>query len=316
MPTMKNPLKNTSCSVLRAGVLLLLGWSLTNTASALTFPLPAPGNSVVGHVQWTQAQAGDTFSSIGRRYDIGYFELVEANPGIDADNVPAGTLIVIPSRFILPPVPRKGIVLNLAELRVYYYPAGRGVVTTYPVGIGREGWMTPTGMNRITEKTVNPTWVVPESIRTDRAKDGVFLPKLVPPGPDNPLGGYRMRLSQPTYLMHGTNDYTGVGRRSSSGCIRMYPEDVEVLFSNVKVGTQVNIVNDMYKAGWSGGKLYLETHVPLQEQQETSAVDISAMRSVVTAATQSHAGQLDWDTANGIAKQQSGIPQIVGYVTN
>jgi L,D-transpeptidase ErfK/SrfK len=301
--------------ILRLFFLLLIGWMWSATASALTFTLPTNGDNVVGHVQWTQARAGDTFSSVGRRYDIGYYELIEANPGVNPERLDAGTIIVIPSRFILPPVPRKGIVLNIAELRVYYYPAHRPVVITYPVGIGREGWGTIMGSYHIIEKTVNPTWVVPKSIQKDRAKDGVYLPNSVPPGPDNPLGGYRMRLSEPTYLIHGTNDYTGVGRRSSSGCIRMLPEDVEVLFSMVKVGTQVNIVNAPYKAGWDNNKLYLEAHVPLQEQQVVSGINLDLMHQVVTAATRTHAGELNWDTATQIANAQNGIPQTIGSAT-
>lgn len=289
-----------------------MGWSWAGIAAALTFPLPPAGESVVGHAQWTQSLPGDTFSAIGRRYDIGYYELVEANPGIDPEQIQPRTIVVIPSRFVLPPVPRVGIVINVAELRVYYYP-GNNTVMTFPVGIGRQGWSTPLGRNQIVEKTVNPVWNVPESIRADRAKAGVYLPKSVPAGPDNPLGGYAMRLSQRTYLMHGTNDYTGVGRRSSSGCIRMLPEDVEVLFSHVKVGTPVDIVDMAYKAGWNNGKLYLEAHVPLQEQETKSGVNLTAMRNTVTAATRARAGQLNWDMANQIAEAQNGVPQPIGY---
>lgn len=292
-----------------------LAWGWSNTANALTFPLPSHGDSVVGQLQWTQARAGDTFSSIGRRYDVGYYTLVEANPSLNPDQLTPGTIVVIPARFILPPVPRANIVVNIAELRIYYYPPKQPVVVVYPIGVGREGWGTILGSYHIIEKTVNPTWHVPKSIRDDRAKQGVFLPKSVPPGPDNPLGSYRMRLSEPTYLIHGTNDYTGVGRRSSSGCIRMLPEDVEALFSSVKVGTPVNIINAPYKAGWSKGKLYLEAHVPLQEQQVTSGIDLEAMRSVVTAATALQSGQLSWDIATRIATDQMGIPQIIGYAT-
>lgn len=300
--------------VIRAILLALIGWGWSSVAAALTFPLPPNGNSVIGHMQWTQARAGDTFASIGRRYDVGYFQLVEANGGLNPEQLDPGTLIVIPTRFILPPVPRTGIVLNISELRLYYYPANRPVVMTYPVGIGRQGWEdTPLGPNRITTKEVNPTWTVPDSIRADRAKQGVYLPKSVPPGPDNPLGGYRMRLMQPTYLIHGTNDYTGVGRRSSSGCIRMLPEDVEVLFSMVKVGTPVNIVSEPYKAGWSNGQLYLEAHVPLQEQQTSSDINLTLMRKVVSAATSSYSGQLDDTRAIQVADDQSGVPQVIGY---
>jgi L,D-transpeptidase ErfK/SrfK len=307
---MKRSLRHFALAVFS---ILTLSFCWINPANALTFKLPPPGTDVIGHVQWTQARAGDTFSSIGRRYDIGYYELVEANPSLNPIQLDPGTIVVVPSRFILPPAPRSGIVVNIAELRIYYYPANRPVVMTYPVGVGRQGWHIPFGLNRITAKDVNPVWVPPESIRQDRAKDGVILPKSVPPGPANPLGGYRMRLMQPTYLIHGTNDYTGVGRRSSSGCIRMLPEDIEVLFSLVKVNSVVNIVNEPYKAGWDAGKLYLEAHVPLQEQQTNSSVDLGAMRNVVSAATKASAGELSWEIANKIATTQTGVPQVIGY---
>lgn len=287
-------------------------WS--TPSAALIFPLPPAGTDVVGQVQITQALPGDSFSSIGRRFDVGYFQLVEANPGINPDQVPAGTIVVVPSKFVLPPVPRKGIVISLAELRLYYYPPNSNEVITYPVGIGRQGWSSPLGITKVVEKTVNPVWVVPDSIKQDRAKQGVFLPASVPPGPDNPLGGYRMRLGieNQTYLIHGTNDYTGVGRRSSSGCVRMLPEDVEELFQKVTVGTQVNIVNNAYKAGWSQGKLYLEAHEPLQEQQLNGDPLIATMKQVVQNAIKTHSGVVYWNKAEQVASSQNGVPQTIG----
>jgi len=299
----------------------LMALSLTvgcvSNAQALTFALPPPGENVVGHMQWVQARPGDNFSTIGRRYDVGYFQLEEANPGVNPDNVPAGTIIVVPSLFVLPPVPRKGIVISLAELRMYYFPPDGHTVITYPVGIGRQGWSSPLGITKVISKTVNPVWTVPESIKKDRAKDGVFLPNSVQPGPENPLGGYAMRLAiqQQTYLIHGTNDFTGVGRRSSSGCIRMLPEDVEALFPKVAVGTQVNIIDTAYKAGWAKDKLYLEIHVPLQEQRPDGLSDLAEMKKVVQAAIISYTGTVYWEKAKRIAAQQNGVPQVIGTRT-
>lgn len=291
-------------------------WLFSQRLDALTFPLPSPGNDVVGKVQWTQARPGDTFSIIGRRYDIGYFELVEANPGIDPDNIPPGTIIVVPTKFILPPVARTGIVISIAELRVYYYPPNSNTVVTYPVGVGREGWCTPVGITKIVTKDVDPVWVVPKSIQQDRAAQGIILPDSVKPGPDNPLGGYRMRLGiqSQTFLMHGTDDFTGVGRRSSSGCIRMFPEDVEALFSMVSVGTQVNIVDTPYKAGWNNGKLYFEAHVPLQEQQNVGSNYLSSeMNNTVQAAIKPYTGVIYWDQVKKLTDEQNGIPQVIGH---
>lgn len=310
-------MKHAICQLRPIGAICLLLLLLTGgwirTATALTFTLPSNGDNVVGHVQWTQAKAGDTFSTMGRRFDIAYLQLAEANPSINPDQVPAGSIVVIPSRFILPPVPRKGIVISLTELRLYYFPPGGKTVVIHPIGIGREGWGTVLGTYHIIEKTVNPTWVVPQSIHDDRAKQGVILPKSVAPGPENPLGGYRMRLSKPTYLIHGTNDYTGVGRRSSSGCVRMLPEDVESLFQKVTVGTQVTIISSPYKAGWDNGKLYLEAHTPLQENSRGEA-DLKTMKNVVQAATSSHSGTVYWNLAKKIAEQQNGVPQKIGQI--
>lgn len=313
-------MKQAICQLRTIGVicslLLLLTGGWTGTATALTFPLPTTGNNVVGHIQWTRAKPGDTFCSIGRRFDIAYFQLIEANPSINPDQVPAGTIVVVPTRFILPPVPRKGIVISLAELRLYYFPPDSHTVIIHPIGIGREGWCTPLGITKIIAKTVNPVWTVPESIKKDRANQGVILPNSVQPGPENPLGGYAMRLGiqKQTYLIHGTNDFTGVGRRSSSGCIRMLPEDIEALFPKVAVGTQVNIVNAPYKAGWYNNKLYLEAHVPLQEQKPNGEPDLAAMKNTIQAAISGHSGTIYWNTAKQIAEQQNGVPQTIGHL--
>lgn len=281
-------------------------------AFALTFVLPAQGDSVVGHVQWTQALPGDTFSKIGRRYDMGYFELVEANPTIDPVHLVPGTIIVIPSRFILPAGPRQGIVINLAELRIYYYPSHRHIVITYPVGIGREGWDTPLGPSWIAQKISNPTWFVPESIRKDRAKDGVHLPLKVPPGPDNPLGGYAMRLKQLTFLIHGTNDYEGVGRRSSAGCLRLFPEDIESLYPQVKRKERVYIVDSPYKMGWDKDRLYLEAHVPLQGRSALRLTQQRATMEKLVGVNSDKAANIQWQSVDKIALSQNGIPQMIG----
>lgn len=282
--------------------------NFANTAIALTFVLPPKGDDIVGHVQWTQALPGDTFNKIGRRYDMGYFELVEANPMIDPEHPQPGSIIVIPSRFILPPK-RQGLVINLAELRIYYYPPHRHVVMTFPVGIGREGWDTPLGASWIAEKMRNPIWTVPESIRKDRAKDGVYLPMKVPPGPDNPLGGYAMRLKQATYLIHGTNDSQGVGRRSSAGCIRLFPEDIESLFVEVRRKEKVTIIDLPYKFGWEKHRLFLEAHVPLQRRSLPNRLTMEKFIQ----ANHTKAAKIQWQSVERISLRENGIPQVIGY---
>jgi L,D-transpeptidase ErfK/SrfK len=279
---------------------------------AITFDLPANGDTVVGNVQVIQSEPGDNFTTIGERYDIGYVELEEANPSVDPQLPQPGTVVVIPSRFVLPNTPHTGIVINQAELRLYYYPPNSHKVITFPVGIGREGWSTPIGVTTITAKVKDPTWYVPEGIRKARAEEGVELPISVPPGPDNPLGAYAMRLGFPSYLIHSTNDPSGVGRRSSSGCIRMFPEDVEWLFPQIATGTQVTIINTPYKAGWEYGKLYLEAHIPLQEQQAIFGDSLQPMMNIVNTAVHQHNIHINWETARKIAETQNGIPQVIG----
>ena len=285
------------------------------TVSALTFELPSNGDNVVGKVYHIAALPGDTFAKIGRRYNVGYYSLVEANPGINPSRIEAGTPLVVPAKFVLPAVARTGIVVNLAELRLYYFPPNRREVITYPVGIGREGWDTPIGISYIGSKSKNPTWYVPESIRNFRASEGVILPRSVAPGPNNPLGGYALRLASTTYLIHGTNDYTGVGRRSSSGCIRMLPEDVERLFDEVQPKTPINIINAPYKLGWLADKLYFEAHVPLEKPQEKDDAGLSPLTALITRMNAHRPAKIDWDTVNQIAHEQNGIPQQIGYAT-
>ena len=191
--------------------------------------------------------------------------MIEANPGVSPENPQPGTMLIVPSRYVLPNVPRVGIVINLAEMRLFYYVPLSKKIMSFPIGIGRLGWNTPIGKYKIIEKTKDPKWIAPESIRRWRAKQGVEIPKVWPAGPDNPLGQYAMRLSNPTYMIHGTNQPDGVGRRVSSGCIRLYPEDIEKLFKNVPMDTRVRLINQSYKAGFYRGHLMVESHLPLQE---------------------------------------------------
>lgn len=236
------------------------------------FDLPAAPVDVVGELQVIRSRAKDTFIDIAQAYDLGYDELVEANPGIDPWLPGDGTSIVLPSRFVLPDAPREGIVLNVASKRLFWFPkAAKGevpVVHTFPISIGREGWATPTGKTRITTKTKDPVWRVPASIRKEHAENGDPLPPVVPPGPDNPLGRHAMRLALPgDYLIHGTNKPAGVGMRVSHGCIRMNPEDIEWLFPQVATGTPVHIVNQPILVGTAGGQIHLEAHPSLEEDK-------------------------------------------------
>ena len=291
---------------LLAAVLLIC----SNSVWSLTFNLPAAGDDLVGEIKHVHARHEDTLFAIARKHGLGFLEIKEANPGIDPWLPGKGTRIVLPTRFILPPGPRKGIVINLAELRLYYYPAQTGKVITYPLGIGREGWSTPTGHTRITQKTHKPSWYPPESIRTKAAAEGKILPRVVEPGPDNPLGDYALSLSLPSYLIHGTNKPHGVGMRVSHGCVRLYPEDIEELFSKVKVGVPIRIVNLPYKAGWSEGKLYIEAHAPLSEQLEEGQ-NFTPMVNAVLNALQDKRVKPDWEIMRLATQNKLGIPTLL-----
>ncbi len=247
------------------------------------FELP-PGTDVVGEVQVIIARYEDTFIDIARAYDVGYDELVYANPDVDPWLPGAGTRVVLPTQHVLPNAPREGIVLNIGSKRIFYYPrAAQGetpVVITHPVGIGREGWSTPIGVTKIVAKTKDPVWTVPASIRKEHAEAGDPLPAKVPAGPDNPLGAYAMRLGFPSYLIHGTNKPSGIGMRVSHGCVQLFPEDIESLFSQVPVGTRVQIVNEPRLLGWRAGNLYLEVHPALEDDRRDLDAALAARLKV------------------------------------
>lgn len=286
-----------------------------STAQALTLPLPKDGNDLVGRIQYTKVQEGDTLPTIARRFDVGYYELIEANPEINPKHLIPGTTMTIPTQYILPPVERKGLVINLAEMRMYYFPEGKDEVVTYPIAIGRDGWNTPVTRTHVGELRKDPVWYVPETIRQARAKDGVELPKKMEPGPDNPLGKYAMRLATSSYQIHGTNDTTVIGRRDTSGCIRMFPEDIKALFNVAFVGLPINIIDMPFKAGWQNNVLYLETHVPVHDKSNMPefADNLTPMvKTIVTATHQHPKADIDWDNAIRSGRRKDGVPEAIG----
>ncbi|MEQ8659617.1 MAG: L,D-transpeptidase family protein, partial [Gammaproteobacteria bacterium] len=234
-----------------------------------------PSDDVLGELQVLRARHEDTFADLARTHDLGYQALRAANPAVDPWLPGAGTAVYLPTLVVLPNAPRDGIVINLPSMRLFQFDAGDAgdagaaapawQVHSHPIGIGREGWATPTGSLRVIEKTRDPNWYPPASVRAEHAAEGDPLPEVVPPGPDNPLGRFKMRLSNPSYLIHGTNKPAGVGMRVSHGCIRLYPEDIAPLFERVALDTPVHIVNQPVLAGWRDGELYLEVHAPLAE---------------------------------------------------
>ena len=306
---------------------------------AEVFELPPEGYDVVGSVSTITARYEDTLVDIARRHGLGYYDVVRANPGVNVWVPGEGTEIVLPNRFVLPPGPRTGLVLNLAEYRMYYFPEpveGKpAYVYTYPMSIGRMDWETPLGRTTIVAMAKNPTWYPPQSVRDEHAAEGDPLPRIVPPGPDNPLGTRALRLGLPGYLIHGTNRPAGVGMRVSHGCVRMFPEDIEFLFDRVRVNTSVRIVNVPVKIGWDGDTLVAEVHPLLESAQplvEETAEQLEQLDADVDlpppdpnskdpltyvteqfiVVTAEKAGKLDWDLVEDLVGRSDGIPEPVG----
>jgi L,D-transpeptidase ErfK/SrfK len=299
----------------RIGVLFV--WLCIIASSAVhadTFNL-LDDSDVVGQVKSISSRYEDTLLDIARRFDLGYNQITLANPTADPWLPGAGTNIILPAQYILPAAPRQGIVLNLAEMRLYYYPATENEknvkVISHPVSIGREGWETPTGSTQVVAKIADPSWQPPISVRAEHAKRGEVLPDVVPPGPDNPLGRYAIRLDWMQYLIHGTNKPYGIGMTVSHGCVRLYPEDIESLFEQVVVGTPVYIVNQPYKAGWHKGVLYLQAYPPLSQDGQPGKQLTEAVRAVVAATKAMQGVVIDWEKVMEVANQASGIPVSV-----
>ncbi|CAA0104680.1 putative L,D-transpeptidase YnhG [Halioglobus japonicus] len=296
---------------------LLTTLLLSAPVFATTYQLPSEHFDVIGSVTTVEAKYEDTLLDIARRKGIGQDHMERVNPHVDRWLPGDGAVITVPSQHILPRGPRTGLVLNLPEMRMYYYPPKKpgqpAEVQTYPMSIGRMDWGTPLGMTRIVDKVKNPTWIPPESIRQEHAAKGDPLPRVVPAGPNNPLGAYKMRLGIPGYLIHGTNRPQGVGMRVSHGCIRMLPEDIEKLFPQLPTGTPVSIVNQPVKAGWYGGKLYIEVHPPLEEYPNDRGAMVEYVNLALddAMARRSAGTMLDNAAIDEELSRQTGIPQVI-----
>lgn len=256
-------------------ILALSNIAIISIARAETWTLPPTDIDIFGQITTITANREETLLDIARRHDIGQIEILLANPEVDRWLPTDGAKVLLPNRYIIPQVERKGLILNLAEMRLYFFPepkkGEKPVVITHPVGIGRMDWDTPLGISKIIEKKKDPTWTPPQSIQNDRIANGEPpYPDVVPAGPDNPLGRHALRLSvgSGSYLIHGTIKPFGVGMRVSSGCVRMYPEDIETLFDKVPIGTPVHIVNQPIKVGLLANSLFVELHPPLEEEEE------------------------------------------------
>jgi L,D-transpeptidase ErfK/SrfK len=281
-----------------------------------------PDSDVVGYVQRVFVNKDDTLPDIARRFDVGYEEMVTANPGVDPWIPGEGREVVVPTQFVLPAAPREGVVVNVAEMRIYYYPPRKKgeaqSVYTYPIGIGKVGWNTPEGTTKIVGRQKDPVWIVPKSVRDEHAKDGDILPAKVAAGPENPLGRYEFRLSWPSYLIHGTNKPYGVGMRSSHGCMRLYPEDIAMFFDLVPIGTKVTVVNQPYMFGWRDGMLYLQAYAALEDDSRgtmkdrkrllASLVNPKLGQSPLRRSIVAHSDEIDWDLVAELAHSPRAVP--------
>jgi L,D-transpeptidase ErfK/SrfK len=320
--------------------LIALVLAVPGVAAAAEYQL-AEELEVIGESTVIAARYEDTFVSLARAHNVGFEALRRANPDVDEWLPGEGTLIVIPTQFVLPRAPRRGIVVNVAELRLYYFPDANGRrVITHPISIGRMDWATPLGTTSVVGKVANPSWYPPESIRAEHLERNDPLPRIVPPGPNNPLGAHALRLGLPGYLIHGTNKPSGVGMRVTHGCIRMFPEDIEALYKMVPAGTPVHLVNQPYKLGWGDAGLYLEAHPPLlelpvvaesstgpenaapeiaaaqehaaeQDPRDTERWSATELTRIFVAATEKRRVEVSWESAERVMQAARGIPEFV-----
>jgi len=302
--------------------LSLAGALAAAPAAASVYPLPADGSSVVGTDSTVTTTYEDTLPDIAHRYSLGYYEIIRANPGVDVWLPGAGRELTLPGRRILPPGPRVGLVLNLPEHRLYYFPKPRPgeqpVVITYPVSIGKMDWRTPLGETRVIAKIRKPSWYPPESIRKEHAANGDPLPNVVGPGPDNPLGDFALRLAagHGEYMIHGTNNPVAVGMAVTHGCIRMYPEDVAALFALIPVGTPVRLINEPVKVAWVDGQLFLEAHPPVDAEGQSIEPDLQLLSGLLDKALGTDTAAIHWDLARATLQAANGIPTLVGLAAD
>jgi len=294
-----------------AALLLLVAAACASRSPHHPLEAPPPSPDLVGRLAFHQARAEDTFVDLAPALGVGYVELVAANLGVDPWLPPAGTRLVLPRVRLLPSGRREGIVVNLGDLRLYFFEPGQPA-RSFPIGIAKDGYATPLGDTQVMAKREKPVWIPGPSAR----RDG--YPEKVEPGPDNPLGEHALYLGWPGYLIHGTNDPRGVGRHSSRGCIRLYPKAMAWLYARVRPSTQVRVVNEPVKLGWIGGELYLEVNPDAEQSLEldetgklSSRRAPEGLREMVTRAAGKQAGRLDWARIERAALRRSGVPTLI-----
>jgi L,D-transpeptidase ErfK/SrfK len=299
----------------------IYGCAVLKTAQVKSYPTPsypeeklerndfsvAKEDDVIGRLAFVRLEKGDTLPDIARHFSLGINAISAANPGVDVWAPEAGERIMLPLSFILPDAVRKGIVINLASMRLFHFKGGSKLpaVSTYPIGVGTEERPSPMGQMYVARKMFRPTWHVPASIAEDHRKKGDPLPSQIPPGPLNPLGEYALYLSKSTYLMHGTNKPSSIGLRATNGCIRLYPENVKKLYEQTPVNTPVSIVNQPYLIGQRNGVVYMEVHAPMENLDTDELGKIYAkLRNI----EKKSAHTLDWKKVKETLAEARGIP--------
>ena len=308
-------MKYCATRIIKRPICIIILFVISSQAWAIKYTLQNDDDSVIGEIKTTRAELKDTLLDIARSNSLGYHDIKLLNPDLDTWLPGEGKEVILPLQFVLPDAEKKGLVLNIPEMRLYYFPENadkdKKVVFTYPLGVGREGWSTPYIKTKIIEKKKHPKWYPPKSIREEHEEKGDPLPEFIEAGPDNPLGDYALRLGKPEYLIHGTNKPYGVGMRVSHGCIRLYPEDIEYLFKNVKLGTSVNIVNQPYKVGIRDGIIYLEAHPHLKEDASRFS-NLTEIVKLIIGKTEEKSYEIDWNLVNEVVREHKGIPVAIG----
>ena len=300
----------------------------TPTTAQVKLPAPVqterfvlkPGQEVIGRVQIVRLKPHQVLSDVARLFDVGYDAIKHANPKVNPWLAPVGTPVIVPTQFILPDAPHVGIVVNIAAMRLFYFPPHKPgqpqIVITHPVGIGRLGWPTYTGVTRIVGHIAHPAWIPPRSILAEHAREGVPLPRVVPAGPNNPLGNWAMPLAATGYhtdvLIHGTDKPAGVGRRVSHGCIHLYPEDIKQLFREVPNGTPVRIVNQPYLFGWKDGRLYMQAYGALKDDKRPWKTNATLLDHMLTRTLIHHLARadqrIDWRRVRALVESPKVVP--------
>ncbi len=299
---------------------LLCAASLAATAQAETFQLTSDSSSIIGELRETRSRHEDTLIDIAREFNLGYDQIVKANPSTNRWIPGDGSRILLPSKYLLPDAPRNGVVVNIAELRLYYFSPSQkgqlGSVVTFPVSIGRMDWKTPLGDTVVVRKDKDPAWYPTKSIKEEHARDGDPLPDMIPGGhPENPLGGYALRLGIPGYLIHGVDERkaNGIGMRVTHGCMRMYPEDVARLFEMVPVKTRVTLVNQPIKVALEGDKVYLQVVTPLHEDGKDGGDQLPLGESLTFIRSKIGADfEINEEKAARVIERGDGIPVVIG----